>query len=41
MLWAVAASAGTPIVYGRFRLWSGALPKDTYKKSEVVFQKWR
>src|SRR6266567_6786294 len=31
MLWAVATSAGPPIVYGRFRPRSGELPKGTYR----------
>jgi hypothetical protein len=39
MLWAVAASAGAPIVYGRFRPRSGALPKDTYKKSDSSWER--
>ena len=30
-LWAVATSAGAPILYGRFCPWSGALPKGTYR----------
>jgi len=30
-LWAVATSAGTPILYGRFRPWSGAQPTGTYR----------
>src|SRR5215470_10683143 len=31
MLWAVATSAGSPIVYGCFRPISGELPKGAYK----------
>src|SRR5262245_35957858 len=31
MLWTIATSAGSPIVYGRFRPRSGARPTGTYR----------
>jgi hypothetical protein len=30
-LWAIATSAGAPILYGRFRLWAGEQPTGTYR----------
>jgi hypothetical protein len=39
MLWAVATSAGPPIVYGRFRPMAGELLKGTDKQSDSAWER--